>query len=38
LWYFSRRSPGPVRLLVEEASSRHMDSSRDGGLFRTRQT
>jgi len=40
LWYeeFSRTSDDEVRVLVEEASSRHADSSRDGGLFRARQT
>lgn len=39
LWYeeFSQTSDDEVRVLVEEASSRHVDCSRDGGLFRTRQ-
>jgi putative phosphoribosyl transferase len=40
LWYedFSQTSDDEVRLLVEEGSSRHVDSSRESGLFRTRQT
>lgn len=39
-WYddFSQTSDDEVRTLVQEASSRHVDSSRDGELFRTRQT
>ena len=40
LWYedFSQTSDDEVRVLVEQASTRHVDSSREGGLFRTRQT
>jgi len=40
MWYedFSQTSDDEVRMLVEEASLRHVESSGDGGLFRTRQT
>jgi putative phosphoribosyl transferase len=40
LWYddFSQTSDEEVRVLVEQASSRHVDSFRDSGLFRTGET